>query len=646
MSRDRTHNANDSPDARADSPRHRRDKGGFEQAAPLVVRPAPRWQDPVAEKLEIDHGEAQFADLQRQLEGLPPEGYAGTQYPSQTSEADDYPRRRQDEIEDYDDSSARSSRGSSRSSGTTPRKKSTSSPLKKGYHEARHYAGGIIHHPAESTEHFSILRHSHGLVFYQGIHTHVAISVFSDAPLPPERTYWLKAKNWSTTAKNKATFRQQTTELLNVTPVVAVKPEQIDPNEERAWQRDITEFERRTRRGYRSKHILRETVVIRIPTESGDGYFQIALTAGEGEDAVCISPTFRILSVSPNMGGVSGAHWATLPFEVGAMALSWQARSAIVAAAVLPVKSAAKSRAKPSIHAHAAKARKATMVAYGASGAADKVEQQIEAFNKRYSQEREAPFSRAAKIDDDYVHGPKQPYPIRFIAHCNVPREEPVDWHIIPSTKLDGVADSVMHQLCGYYFGWCSVPSKKHDADGRVHRHSRWHQAIIVVFPIEVNKLERVTMYSATKKNVEIQILVDDHDQPVDGTEVKVEVFGCIRPWDQELESMLAEDMDEGEELAFETAITNEMGDIEWTRKTLDHPSWYPEAVFQKEEEEAAEPKPKVHGIERLKQEYAAKRLAVQKKIDKVPAHMLGVRMPVDRHKDKAVDMNGYYIRR
>lgn len=520
------------------------------------------------------------------------------------------------------------------------------SSLQKGYREARHIAGGMIHHPSESTEHYSILRHSHGLVFYKGINTYVAVSTFADTPLPQNRTYWLKAKNWSITAKNKATFRQQTNDLLNVTPAVAITAEQIDADEERAWERDIAQFEGRTRRGYRSKHILRETVVVRIPTESGDGYFQIVLSAGESRDAVCVSPAFRVLSVSPNMGGVSGAHWSTLPFEIGAMALSWQARSALVAAAIVPVKSAAKSKSKPFINSHATEARKATKIAYGATGAADKVGQQIEAFNNRYNQDREAPFSQAFKIDDDYNHGPKQPYPIRFSACCNAPHNEAANWHIILPIKLDSVAEIVTNKLCGYYFGWCSFPLERPDIGDRIHPSSCWYQAIIIVHPIEINKLERVTMAVASQKEVHIQILAGDREQPVNGTVAKVEVFGCIRPWDQELESILSEDMRADEELAFETAITNEASDIEVTRSILDHPSWSPETVAQKEEEEAAEPKPKVHGVDRLKQEYAAKRLAVQKRIDKVPAHMLGVRMPIDRMKDKSVVMNGYYIKR
>jgi hypothetical protein len=44
---------------------------------------------------------------------------------------------------------------------------STSAYIQKAYKEARHFAGGLISHPYEHTKHYSILRHSHGLVFSQ-----------------------------------------------------------------------------------------------------------------------------------------------------------------------------------------------------------------------------------------------------------------------------------------------------------------------------------------------------------------------------------------------------------------------------------------------------------------------------------------------
>jgi len=58
---------------------------------------------------------------------------------------------------------------------------STVATLQYGFREFKHFAGGLLHHPAESTKHFSILRHSSGLVCFSGSTTSVAISIFSDA---------------------------------------------------------------------------------------------------------------------------------------------------------------------------------------------------------------------------------------------------------------------------------------------------------------------------------------------------------------------------------------------------------------------------------------------------------------------------------
>ena len=549
------------------------------------------------------------------------------------------------EDEEYSESIP-SSQSSSHSHRPSPKSSTTSplSPVQKGLREARHFAGGIIHHPAESTDHYSILRHSHGLVFYQGTSTSIAISVFADRELPPDRSYLLKPKAWSFAAKNRATFKEQTSSLMNVTPSATVKVEQLNPSDERAWQRDIAEFKYRTRRGYKRKHTLRETVVVHIPVEAGDGYFQLALCHGKSEEMYCISPVFRLLSVSPTMGAISGAHWATLPLEIGAIALTMQAKTAI-GTALLPVKLAAKSKTVPhmpgGVVAHAGHARTAGKLAYGATGAADRVATELAKFNESYIQEREGPFTPALKIDDDYEHGPKPPYPITFEARVDTSRRSKSK-HIMPRRDLINISENVLYRLCGYYFGWCYLPSERVDRTGRIRHRSRWYQAIIVVIPIDIDGLDRVSMSRANQKHVQLQIL-DDHEQPSHDEVLKIQIFGCIRPWDQELEKTLAVDMKKGEEIAFETVMENEANDIVVAQAILDEPSWHPEVITERE---AAEPKEKAHGMERVKQEYTEKRLAVQKKIDKVPLHKFGVRMPVDKRKDQTVITNGYFVER
>jgi hypothetical protein len=427
---------------------------------------------------------------------------------------------------------------------------------------------------------------------------------------------------------------------MNVTPEVEVEVDQINPSDERAWQRDIDDFQRRKRRGPHAKHVLRETSVVRIPPEAGDGYFQLVLGVGEHEEVLCISPVSRLLSISPAMGRITGANWATLPFEAGAMLLTIRARTAI-AGAIMPMKEAAKTKATPYMPVHPGKARAAGKLASGA-GAADKIGEQIAEFNSPYNAKREGLFTTALKIDDDYESGPKRPYPIRFNARCEVYRGKFPARHVLPMAKLVDVPEPITYKLSGYYFGWVYISSRR--SESRSRRRRQWFAAVIAVNPVEIEKLDRVTMARANARNVHVQLLADDQRRLHADDELKVEVFGSLRPWDAELENMLVDDMQAGEEVAFETARINEMRDIELTQLILDVPAWGPEAVSQQEKE--AEPNERLHGMDRVKQQYAAKRLAVQKKIDQVPLHKVGVRMPVDRMRDRGIVTNGYFVRR
>jgi hypothetical protein len=101
-----------------------------------------------------------------------------------------------------------------------------SSPMKRTFEDARHFAGGLISRPTESTKHFTVLRHSHGLVSYQASNTTLAVSIFADAPLPPNRTLWLQSKGWSgKTGMQVKALMGVNGKWLNVTPTLAIEPE-------------------------------------------------------------------------------------------------------------------------------------------------------------------------------------------------------------------------------------------------------------------------------------------------------------------------------------------------------------------------------------------------------------------------------------
>ncbi|OJJ51799.1 hypothetical protein ASPZODRAFT_12604 [Penicilliopsis zonata CBS 506.65] len=195
--------------------------------------------------------------------------------------------------------------------------------------ETRHFLGGLIHHPSTSTKHVSILRHSHGLVLYRGSSTSVAVSVFSDRPLPPTRTFWLQSKGWTgKTGMRAKTMLNLHSSWVEVTPSTAVRAEQILPRDERAWQRDIEQFQKTMKSQNARTHTLRETDVLRIPVEAGDGYFHLVLCS-DGKRTLCTSPVFRLASASTSPSSLRGASLRTLPLELGVMAAGIYASSTL-----------------------------------------------------------------------------------------------------------------------------------------------------------------------------------------------------------------------------------------------------------------------------------------------------------------------------
>lgn len=211
---------------------------------------------------------------------------------------------------------------------TTTEQKPSGNAVQNAFREVRHFAGGLIHHPSTSTKHFSILRHSHGLVFYQGPSTSLAISIFASEIMPPARKIYLQEKGWTgKTGMRAAAFFGANNSWIDVTPSLAIASTQLNPRDERAWQRDIASFKKRSTAKIRKRHILRETDVIRIPAEAGDGYFQLVLCSDEKKKVLCTSPTFRLLSLSSSPSSLKGASLSTLPLEMGIMALEVYAKT-------------------------------------------------------------------------------------------------------------------------------------------------------------------------------------------------------------------------------------------------------------------------------------------------------------------------------
>jgi hypothetical protein len=253
------------------------------------------------------------------------------------------------------------------------------------------------------------------LVFYQGSSTSLAISVFSDEPLPPDRTLWLQSKGWAgKTGMRAKAFMGVNGNWLNVTPTLAVGTEQLNPTDERAWQRDFKKFQKKAPSKIRDRHLLRETVIVCIPVEAGDGYFQLVLCQGDNKKKIlCTSPAFRVLSTSTNPSSIRGASLSTLPFELGALALASYGKST-VGTAVSTVASPFQSQVQqymPSFW-----TRKAAVVAYGVSGVQKKLDATVGDAEDLSERSLEESLVIAEKEELALEEGPKSPYPLNFEA--------------------------------------------------------------------------------------------------------------------------------------------------------------------------------------------------------------------------------------
>jgi len=147
------------------------------------------------------------------------------------------------------------------------------------------------------------------------------MSIFSDAALPADHTIWLQSKGWTghTGLKAKALLRSNA-DWIDVTPQSVVDATQVSPDDERAWQRDISSFRRRAT-GTIVNHRIRATAIINIPVAVQDGYWRLVL-CDKKKRILCPSPVFRIASASSAPASLRGASLGNLPLEIGASIVS------------------------------------------------------------------------------------------------------------------------------------------------------------------------------------------------------------------------------------------------------------------------------------------------------------------------------------
>ncbi|KAL1979652.1 hypothetical protein VTN96DRAFT_5397 [Rasamsonia emersonii] len=544
------------------------------------------------------------------------------------------------------------------SSGTS--QSSAASYVQKAYREARHFVGGLIQHPTESTKHYTILRHSHGIVFYQGSYTFLAVSIFADTPLPADRTLWMQSKGWTgKTGMRARALLGLTDSWINVTPTTPIRPDQVKPSDERAWQRDISRFRKKGPQPMRERHQLRETAIVRIPVEAGDGYFQLVLCQGEKKKVLCYSPVFRVISTSSDPSSLRGASLSTLPLELGAYIASTYATNT-VQSLIAPVTQTVQNVLQPYLPSW--KTQQALSTAYSVSGMEDRVGSTIEDANSRLDQVREQAFTRAGGEEVDLEAGPAPPYPIDFVGRV----EEPIQTECFaPRMKVGGVPAHVSQRLYGHYFGWARLLPEQRGAAAA--QPGPWQQSVIsATSAVAEATAPNVRSDQAFKTKVSIRF-IDDVDVEIQPrSRIEVRVMGFVRspqassaspsPSPSGSTSSLQKGIaktgagdDAAAAAAAEERMLLEAYDASLAQSTLDHPAWAPDAPVARKNEKDSErvaDSEKQGILDRTKDRYAQALISGQRAIDRVPLHKLGVRMGTHELKDKMVPVSGFYIPR
>ncbi|KAI0882006.1 uncharacterized protein GGS22DRAFT_53492 [Annulohypoxylon maeteangense] len=487
------------------------------------------------------------------------------------------------------------------------------SKWKTALDETIYFAGGLISHPFESTKHYSILRHSAGVVLYRGPSTSIAVTVFSDEPLPADRSFWLQRKGFSGNMGMAASALLRTQwNWIDVTPSFEAKPSDVLPSDERAWQRDIKKFlKKASSHRHLSKHIARETCVVRIPASAEDGYLRIVMCMGEGaKKTLCPSPIFRVASTSSDVSVLRGASLTTIPLEIGLKVASVVGTST-VDKFVSPARDAIQSRLQQ--YAPGFVAQEAGTVAY-------------ETLEEKYDENNQATYESVQtegviEAPPQIVgadSGPEKPYPFRFAGRVIEGAHRSRTETGIPTANLSGVPNDLLLRLNGVYIGWAQVQPTK-GIEGVLYN---WHEAIITIGPSPYAPPRVVA------KNVAaVHIIHDFGDASFFNTELKVVVMAYLRPISKHGSIQTP--------AATTASITR---DISTTIASLDRENWQCEMTLRRVKTEQS--------TRSVGERYVDVRSQVQRRVDSVPLHLAGVRTASAEVKDQAYGRGGLYIRR
>ncbi|KAI1851445.1 hypothetical protein JX266_003520 [Neoarthrinium moseri] len=489
------------------------------------------------------------------------------------------------------------------------------------FDETIHFAGGLVSHPFEATKHYSILRHSSGLVYYKGPSTRVIITVFSDVPMPSDRSFWLQRKGFSgDMGMSVSVLLGTSSNWIDVTPTSEALPYEMPESDERAWQRDMKKFlKKASKHKSLSKHVARETCVVRIPAVASDGYLRVVMCTGEGRKKVlCPSPIFRIASTSSDVSIFRGASLSTMPLEAGLKVASIVGTT-VVNKYVGPAKAIVDNRVQKYTNKYKPGfiAERAEQIAFAKSGVRSKFESS------------EANFDGARDVSYDPLHppclidsppevvgsdvGPEKPFPLKVVGMVVHGTGQSKARFGLPTANLAGVSNDLMLRLNGIYMGWASVYPKK----GVENISNNWYEAIITIGPSPYASPQVVI-----KKVATVHVLRDFGDTTFFDAKMKVILMAYLRPIpasDRSQPALMARDVD--------VALAS-----------LSRDAWSPDVTAEKMKDEKS--------ARSVADRYVEVRTQVQKHVDSLPVHLAGVRTASAEVIDKAHGRGGLFIRR
>ncbi|KAK3295443.1 uncharacterized protein B0H64DRAFT_432183 [Chaetomium fimeti] len=378
--------------------------------------------------------------------------------------------------------------------------------MKTALSEARHFAGGLIPHPIESTKHYTILRHSPPLIFYRGPGTSVEMTIFSspDHPLPADRTLWLQQRGFSGDSGMKIkAFFNATDSWLHVTPSNQVEKQQLAVDTDRAWQRDIGKAAKKLlkEKGPKKAHVVRETHVIRVPEASDDGYFRLILCTGKGVPnemkegssrckTLCTSPIFRVASTSTDSSVFRGASLSTMPLEMGVYMASMVATTTVnrYTAPVRDPVEGVINKVRPGFITE-------TVGGLVRDELSERSAERDAERDQAYFAAHQTHVARSLTVDPNTISpigpdsGPEPPFPLQFQGKV-VPGTGRSQAELgIPTANLADVPDEIRYRLNGVYFGWAQVLPQSNKTRTKTTDQPptisdpTWHEAIITVTP-------------------------------------------------------------------------------------------------------------------------------------------------------------------